>query len=54
MAKRINYDSMTVTLSNKPCEKALLSYYCLLIDISINKYGKDAVKTALEELIKED
>lgn len=50
---KVDYDSMTVTFENEPCEEALLNYYCLLIDLSIKKYGKDAVRIALEELINE-
>lgn len=44
---------MTVNFTNEPSEEALLNYYCLLIDISIKKYGRELVKQALEELIAE-
>lgn len=50
---KVDYDSMKVNFINEPCEEALLNYYCLLIDVSIKKYGKDAVRIALEELINE-
>ena len=51
---KVDYDSMTVNFTNEPCKEALLNYYCLLIDLSIKKYGKDTVRKALEELINED
>lgn len=50
---KVDYESMKVNFTNEPCEEALLNYYCLLIDISIKKYGKEVVRIALEELINE-
>ena len=50
---KVNYDSMTVTFNNEPSEKALLNYYCLLIDVLAKKYGKDYVRIALDELVHE-
>lgn len=50
---KVDYDSMTVTFNNEPSEKALLNYYCLLIDTLVKKYGKDYVRIALEEIVNE-
>lgn len=51
---RINYDEFTVTCNGAPCEQALLNYYSILIDFLVEKFGKDAVRIALEQLISED
>ncbi|WP_185966922.1 hypothetical protein [Clostridium sp. HBUAS56017] len=51
--RKVDYNSMTVTFKNAPCKEALVDYYCLLIDVLMEKYGKDAVRIALEELINE-
>lgn len=52
--KRINYDEFTVTCNGAPCEQALYNYYSILIDFLIEKFGRDPVRIALEELIKEE
>lgn len=54
MAKRLNYDEFTVNFENKLEGKALFNYYSILIDFLIDKFGKDPVRIALEELIKEE
>lgn len=53
MPKRINYRNITVTCNGYPSKESLTNYYNLLIDYHIKKYGKKAVKKALEELISE-
>lgn len=53
MPKRINYDEFTVTCNGAPCEQALSNYYSILIDFLIEKFGRDPVRIALEELINE-
>lgn len=54
MAKRINYDEFTVVCHGVPCKQALMNYYDILIDFLIERFGKDLVRMALEELINED
>lgn len=54
MSKRINYDELTVTFENEIGEQALFNYYSILVDFLVNRFGSDPVRTALEELIKED
>lgn len=53
MAKRINYDEFKVICNGVPSEQALMNYYNILIDFLIERYGKDPVRIALEELISE-
>lgn len=53
MAKRINYDEFTVICNGAPSEQALMNYYSILIDLLVERYGKDPVRIALEELISE-
>lgn len=50
----INYDEFTVNFNGQPCESALFNYYNTLIDFLIGRYGNDAVRIALEELIAEE
>lgn len=52
MGRRIDYSEFTVTCSGEISEQALLNYYNRLIDFLISKYGSNAVKIALEELIE--
>lgn len=52
MRKRIDYSEFTVTFENEISEQALLNYYNNLINFLISKYGSNAVKIALEELIE--
>lgn len=52
--KKVNYDKLTVTFNGEFSKESLKNYYNLLIDYQIKKYGKKAVKKALEELINED
>lgn len=54
MGKRINYDEFTVKFENTLEGEVLYNYYSRLIDILVEKFGKDPVRIALEELIKED
>lgn len=54
MSKRINYDELTVTFENEIGEQALFNYYSILIDFLTEKFGKDPVRMALENLIKEE
>ena len=49
---KVNYDELTVTCNGTPSKESLKNYYNLLIDCLINEYGKDAVREALEEIIK--
>ena len=51
---RVNYDAMTVTFTNEPCEQALLNYYNLLTDYLIEKFGREPVLEAMRQLIEED
>ncbi|WP_167595033.1 hypothetical protein [Clostridium beijerinckii] len=53
MAKRINYNEFKVVCNGAPCEQALMNYYSTLIDFLVEKFGKDSVRIALEELINE-
>lgn len=50
---QVDYDSMTVTCNGVPSKESLKNYYNLLIDYNIQRYGKDAGRRALEELINE-
>ncbi len=54
MRTKINYDEFTVTFENEISEQALFNYYSILIDFLVEKFGKDAVRMALEKLIQED
>lgn len=54
MAKRLNYDEFTVSFQNTLGGQALFNYYSILIDFLVEKFGKDPVRIALEELIKEE
>lgn len=54
MAKRVNYDEFIVRCNGAPCEQALTNYYITLIYFLIEKFGKDTVRIALEELINEE
>lgn len=54
MSKRINYDEFTVNFENTLEGQALSNYYSILINFLIDKFGKDPVRIALEELIQED
>lgn len=51
---KVNYENITVTCNGTPSKESLTNYYNLLINYNIKKYGKKAVKKALEELINED
>lgn len=51
---RINYDEITITCNGEPCKEAMMNYYSILIDFLIERFGKDLVRMALEELINED
>lgn len=53
MSKRINYDEFKVNFVNEISEEALFNYYSVLIDFLIDRFGKDPVRMALEELINE-
>ncbi len=53
MSKRINYDEFTVNFENTLEGEALSNYYSILINFLIDKFGKDPVRIALEELIEE-
>ncbi|MGN2336843.1 hypothetical protein ACTFIN_01785 [Clostridium cagae] len=50
---QVDYDSMTVICNGTPSKESLKNYYNLLIDYNIQRYGKETVKQALEELITE-
>lgn len=50
MGKKINYDNLTVNFENDLNEQALSNYYSILIDFLINKFGREPVRIALEEL----
>lgn len=52
MGKKIDYTEFTVTCNGEISERALLNYYNNLINFLISKYGNNAVKIALEELIE--
>ena len=54
MAKRVNYDELTVNFENALEGQALFNYYSILVDFLANKFGKDLVRIALEELIQEE
>ena len=54
MARRGNYDELTVRCNGAPSEQALTNYYNTLIDFLIERFGMDAVRIALEELINEE
>lgn len=51
---RLNYDEFTVTCNGEPSKESLNNYYSILIDFLIERFGSDAVRIALEELINED
>lgn len=50
----VDYDSLNIICNGSPSEESLKNYYNLLIDYNIQRYGKEAVKQALEELIAEE
>ena len=54
MTKRLNYDEFTVNFENSLEYQALFNYYSTLINFLIDKFGRDPVRIALEELIQED
>lgn len=54
MAKKLNYDEFTVNFENTLGRQALSNYYSILIDFLVEKFGKDSVRIALEELIQEE
>lgn len=51
MAKRVNYDEMTVTCNGWPSHELWVKFYCQMIDFFVEAYGKDAVRIALEEVV---
>ncbi|MEN8079068.1 hypothetical protein ABFP60_19080 [Clostridioides difficile] len=52
MGRKVDYSELTVTCNGEISEQALLNYYNNLINFLISKYGSNAVKIALEELIE--
>lgn len=54
MRKRLNYDEFTVNFENNLEGQALSNYYSILINFLIDKFGRDPVRIALEELIREE